>query len=228
MAREEVVEALRRYVLRPDEPVEKVTDGTAGGAGQRGTAGGAGQRGTVLTSRRNFDLVSPDWLVRRESWVRDALLVRHDADAHGTVYRYGFVWTMGGEVLFLNSVETMAALGRRLDAWAEPLGLGELLAEFHYSVHEDGEATVYPFWEARLIHDPAGFIDRYPSVYPSLVRPPRVDRDGTVLEFCSYYRYLLDYLTTGVDILSWTVTGAGGRPATWTRHLVAEGVREGS
>ena len=116
--------------------------------------------------------------------------------------------------------------GRRLDAWGDPLSYAEILAEFHYSVDEDGEETVYPFWESHLIHDPRGFLNAYPSVHPTLVPPPRVDRDGSgvVLEFPSYYRYLLDYLTTGVDVLAWTVTAISGQPASWRRHLVAERV----
>lgn len=209
MGQEQVVEALRQFVLRPDEQIEKVTD----------TA--------IQTNRRQFDVTWPGWLVRRESWVRDAVVVQHDAQAHGTVYRYGFLWTMN-EALFLNSVETMRALGRRLDAWADALAFAQILAELHYSVHEDGEAVVYPFWEAHLVLDPREFLSAYPAIHPSLVAPPRVNRgpSGVDMEFRSYYRYLLDYTTTGVDVLAWTVTASSGQPAAWNRHLVAEGVPE--
>ena len=151
MDQNEVVGALRRYVLRPDEEVEKVAEAS------------------VRTTDRNLEVGSPTWLIRREPWVRDAVVVRHDAQAHGTVYRYGFLWTGPGEPLFLNSVAAMGTLGSRLDAWANPLGFAEILAELHYSVEEDGEATVYPFWDGRLIHDPREFLHAYPSVPPTLV-----------------------------------------------------------
>jgi hypothetical protein len=209
MGQPEVLDALRRYVLRPDEEVEKVAETS------------------VRTTGRSFEIGSPDWLVRREPWVRDAVVVRHDADAHGTVYRYGFVWISTGELLFLNDVATTRRLGGRLDAWGNALGFAQILAELHYSVAEDGEATVYPFWDGRLIGDPSEFLRAYPSVDPALVPAPRVGRDGlgVIVEFGSYYRYLLDHLTSGVDILTWTVA-SDGQAATWTRHLVAEGVVE--
>jgi len=209
MGRVEVLDALRRYVLRPDEEVEKVADAS------------------VRTTGRIFEFGSPNWLVRREPWVSDAVVVRHDADAHGTVYRYGFLWISTGELLFLNDVATVRRLGGRLDAWANAIGLAEILAELYYSVDEDGESTVYPFWDGRLIDDPSAFLTAYPSVDPALVPSPRVGRDGSgvILEFRSYYRYLLDYLTSGVDILAWTVA-SDGHVATWARHLVAERVVE--
>jgi hypothetical protein len=215
VAPEEVVEALRRYVLRPGEEMARVA--------------GASLDGMMLsTDQRTFEVSSPSWLVRRESWVDDAVVLRHDAQAHGTVYRYGFVWTRNGEALYLNSVPTMRALGRRLDGWSDPLAFAELLAELHYSVYEDGQETVYPFWDAHLIRDPRAFLDAYPSVDPALVSPPRVSREpsGVVIRFGSYYRYLLDQLTRGIDVLTWTVTASDGQPAEWRRDIVAERIED--
>ena len=172
------------------------------------------------------------WLVAREPWVGEAVLVLADRGFAGNfVVNYGLVFPAdGGGALFLNDVATMRDLGARAGVDLDPIAYAELLAALYSGRDIDGP-VVYPlsateFWAAGvLVRDVDAFLADYPFVDRSLVAGPvvRDEPAGLTTEFHSCRYYLLEATGAG-DILHWTVTGGRGRPATWSRRYGAERV----
>lgn len=169
-----------------------------------------------------------EWLVSRERWVDEAVRVTAESGADSMATNYGFLFGWDGDEWFLNNVATMRELGRRLGNDLDPIDFAELLAEFYSAGDIDGPVvrpvSVTPMAPAGvLIRDVAAFTDRYPFVDPDLVAPPTVGTSdgGVSIEFFSYHHFTSGY-SGAVDVMRWTVTGGGGRPASWSREYMAE------
>jgi hypothetical protein len=170
------------------------------------------------------------WLIAGEPWVDGAVRVVADRGMVGSlVLNYGLVLRIGrADALFLNEVDTMRDLGRRLGIDLDPIAYAELLGVL-YSGRKVEEPVVHPFSATRfwppgvLVRDVDEFLVSYPFADPALVAEPvvRDGPDGIVIEFYSCHYYLVD--TTGaIDILHWRVAGGRGQPAAWSRRYVVE------
>jgi hypothetical protein len=214
MQAERIVEAMRRYVLAPDEQVEKRWD----------------RPESVALSTKRFGYVadSADWSIRNEAWVDDAVRVIADGFMDNYVITYGLVFGRDGAVLVLNDVATMRELGRRLGEGLDPMAYAELLGELYSGRQIDGP-VVLPFSATAsfrsgwLIREVEAFLREYPFVDAALVSAPRVSQAGGVrrVEFCSHNYYLLEF-GAAIDIYRWVVTAPVGQPASWSREPVAE------
>lgn len=217
MDADRVVVAVQRLVLEPGESVADRRDWP----------------GIVAFSsgRFRYEARPADWLVAREPWVADVVRVIADGDIDNFVFTYGLLFDRGGRTLFLNDVATIRELGRRLGADLDPLAYAQLLAEL-YSGPAGDRPAVLPSaaTEAHragvLVRDLDEFATEYPWVDPALLTLPavqRTDSGDVTLRFCSV-RYFLTETSGAVDVLQWTVVGGGGRPASWSRQYLAEGL----
>lgn len=213
MRADRAVEALRRVAFAPSERLEKRWDNP--------------EYTALSTSSFAYTLADADWLIAGEAWVDEAVRAVANGFMDNFVVTYGLVFPRDGDVLFLNDVATMRALGRRLGEDLDPLAYAELLGEL-YSGHDIGGPVVKPFAATEshrsgwLVRDVDALVRQYPAVDASLVAEPRISRsaDAVVLEFFSYRYYLLEF-GAALDIYRWAVTAAAGQPAEWTRETVA-------
>jgi hypothetical protein len=207
MNADRVVEAVRRYVLRPSEDVKRRWD--------------APDSVSLRTDGASYDIHSADWAVAAAPWVRDAVQVLAEIGMDQYLPTYGLLIPDDGDALFLNDVATMRQLGRRLGDDLDPVAYAELLAELHYSRGQREEPVVVPSIPGRLIRDPRAFLDRYPFMDPALPRAPEVSDDGRggmVITFQSFIRYLRVEIGSAIDVYGFTVTAPRGAPATWSVH----------
>jgi hypothetical protein len=211
-----VVAALERHALDPGKSVEERRDW-----------------GDVLTfsvDDYSYEAREADWLIGQAPWVDAAVRVvaaRFLMDNWAITYGLLFA---GDQDLFLNDAATIRELGRRLGADLEPLAYAEVLAELYSGEHID-RPTVLPFAATErhragvLVRDPGEFAAEYHWVDPALVSAPvvRAADGGVEMVFCSAHYFLLE-VKSAVDVLQWTVVGGGGRPASWSRRYLAQGV----
>jgi hypothetical protein len=210
-----VVATLQRRVLAPGELVEN----------RRAWP----DVSTFTVRDYGYEARPADWLIGQAPWVAAAVRMVADRFMDNFAITYGLLFT-GGEVLFLNDLATMRGLGRRLGADLDPLAYAELLAELYSGPHID-EPMVLPFAATGahragvLVRDPSEFATEYDWVDHTAVFAPmvRAAAGGVELEFCSVH-YFLTETKSAVDVLQWTVVGGAGRPASWSRRYLAEGV----
>lgn len=205
MDADRVVEAVRRHVLDPSEDVEQRWD----------------EADAVIlhTPRFRYEIRPAGWSVAAAPWVRDAVRVLAGGGMTDHVPTFGLLCPTDGDALFLNDVEVMRRLGRRLGDDLDPVAYAELLAELHYPREQRDKPVVVPSSPGRLIRDPRAFLDRYPFVDPALPRAPEAGDDGrggTVITFQSFLRYLRVEVGTAIDVYGFTVTAPRGGPATWS------------
>jgi hypothetical protein len=211
---EQVVAAMRQYVLRPTDQVQERRD----------------HPDSVIVETRRFYYkgVPAPWRISAEPWVAGAVRIVADAGMKNVAITHGLVFDRTGAAGYLNDVATMRALGRRVGYDLDPLAYAELLAEL-YSVRQIDQAVVLPnaatplHRAGELITDAAALMADYPFVDPSLVTAPAVHRDGDRirLDFYSCHYYLLE-VSAALDILQWTVIAGAGQDATWARRYVVE------
>ncbi|MFJ6198351.1 hypothetical protein [Micromonospora sp. NPDC092111] len=215
MDTERTTEALRRYVLDPGEPTERVWIGP--------------ESVTMRTARFRYLARPAQWSVADEDWVADA--VRVVAASQPLYVTHGLLLTTAGEALHLNRPEVLADLGRRTGAGLTPLAYAELFGEL-YSAWEIDGPVVRPFAATEgtragwLVRDADHFARVLPVPDAPEVTPPTFAQgaDGEwTLRFFSHNYYLLE-IRSAVDVYRWTVTGGPGRPASWDRTTVAERV----
>jgi hypothetical protein len=211
---EQVVAAMRQYVLRPTDQVDNQRDSTDS---------------VIVETRRFFyEAVPAPWRIGAEPWVAAAVRIVADAGMKNAAITHGMVFDRAGATSYLNDVATMRALGRRVDNDLDPLAYAELLAEL-YSVRLIDQAVVFAgaatalHRSGELIVDAAALVADYPFVDPSLVKAPAIHRDGERirLDFFSCHYYLLE-VSSALDILQWTVLAGAGQDATWVRQYVVE------
>lgn len=216
MESDQVVEALRRYVLAPDAVIEDRRDWP----------------GIVVfyAGRFRYEARAAPWRIAAQPWVEAAVRVVADGQAKGFVIEYGLLFEVGDRVLNLNDVATMRELGRRLDDDLDPLAYAEVLAELYSGPRIDA-ATVLPFAATELhragslIGDVDEFAREYPFVDATGIAAPTVRRqaDQVAIDFYSCHYYLTES-SGAVDILQWTVVGGAGRDVSWSRRYVAQRV----
>lgn len=211
-----VVAALEQHALGPGEEIRGRRDWP--------------EASTFMVDDYAYRARPADWLIAEAPWVDAAVRVVGDRLMDNFAITYGLLFT-GDETLFLNDPATMRELGRRLGGDLDPIAYAELLAELYSGRRVDGQ-TVRPFSATGshragvLVRDPAQFAAEYEWVDPGLVSAPAVRAGaggGAELEFCSV-RYFLTETKSAVDVLQWTVVGGGDRPASWSRHYLAERV----
>lgn len=210
-----VAAVLQQYVLPPGEQIVKRTDWPT----------------EVILSGVDHDVVAgrARWLIGREPWVRYAVRAVEDlAYIPNTSVTHGFVFPRAGDtVLYLNDAATMRQVGARVGVDLDPIAYAEVLAEL-YSGPRTDRPVVRPtsatpeYRAAELIRDVADFHSRYEFVDPALLAPPAVRRvgDQVVLEFCSGHYYITGL--RALDLLRWSVTCGGGRPASWQREYIVQ------
>ncbi|GAB3813967.1 hypothetical protein [Micromonospora zhanjiangensis] len=214
MDADRIIEAVRRHLVRPGLTIERRKDWP--------------DQVSFRTSWYAYTAQPADWRVSRESWVDEAVRVTAEGGTEWTARNYGFLFGRNGEEWFLNDVEVIRELGRRLGDDLDPIDYAELLAAF-YSAGDIDRPVVEPLSvhegmpAGELVTDVDAFAERYPYADPSLVAPPRVENSNgeTSVKFFSYHQFFCEYGST-VDVLKWTVTGGGGRPVEWSREYVAK------
>ena len=211
MQTDRVADALRRFVVGPDEPVERewVTPNAV----------------TLQTPRYLYRAAPADWLISGAVWVDAAIRVLAESDRGDLVPTFGLLFAGPGDPIYLNEVAAMAGLGRRLHTDLDPVAYAELLAELHFPTGPEDQPVSRPTVVGKLILDAAQFAARFPFVPAEVLaaRPHAMHAGGRItLTFQSYVRYLLPDFGSALDIYDWTVAAADGEPATWTRILAAE------
>lgn len=201
-----IVELLKRHVLRPDEQVVRVRNWPDGMA---------------LTTSLGRHLVggseSPSWLVSREEWVDDVVIVdRDDLIIEGggnPAERHGFLMLADGRHVYLNDSVAVAELGRRLDGGINPTAYAEVLVEFH----PYGSAIRTVLSEPDTLRKLIGHDDVPDIEPPRLARTPA----GLVLTFGSACQYRWPLEGPLLDLVTWTVRVPTGGLARWESQYVA-------
>jgi hypothetical protein len=207
---DQVVAALERYVLLPEDHVES----------SRAFDDGF----DVMTSFSVWYDVKPgEWLFARESWVQAAFRVVEGVPSPGQPARtVGLVFERGGGLLHLNDVAVVRALGRRLGHTLDPLAYAEILAEFHSDIETDRPVVTAwaPGLTSRagwLVTDPEVMATKFPWVDRALFAPPEVHRSGDELtiDFVSCHQ-AVGWMPPAVSVVRWAVIGAPDRDPLWT------------
>ncbi|HEY7225067.1 MAG TPA: hypothetical protein VH561_15955 [Micromonosporaceae bacterium] len=168
------------------------------------------------------------WLIGQAAWVAYAIrAVEDEPTVSNMSVTHGLVVTRDGQVLYLNQVATMRALGARVGVDLDPIAYAEVLAELYSASLGDGEkafptSATPEFRSGELIDDVARFHATYDFVDPGLVAPPRTQRagNGIVLDFFSCHYFVTPLRT--IDIIRWSVTCKPGEPAVWQRDYVVK------
>ncbi|GAB3161181.1 hypothetical protein GCM10027290_68030 [Micromonospora sonneratiae] len=214
MDADRLVATVRRRLVSPDLEIEGRRDWP--------------DRVVFKTNWHFYEAQPADWLIGGAPWVAEAVRLVA-TDGVGSMARtYGLLFGRSGEEFLLNDVQTVRTLGGRLGDDLDPVAYAEVLAEL-YSGRDIEGPIVTPVsvseWArpGELVRDVADVVAKYPFVAPELVAPPAVEvvDDEVRLAFHSCH-YRRGGSGGGLDILHWTVTGGGGRPAAWSRRYVVE------
>lgn len=183
----------------------------------------------VQTHRYQYRAEPADWSIAAETWVDYAVRVLAEGDRVDVVPTFGLLFPQSNaardDVIFLNDVASMAALGRRLNDSLEPIAYAELLAELHFPNGREPQPVSRPSVPGELIRDSSTFLSRNPFVDPTvLAARPTASRsnDGTTINFQSYVRYLLADFGSALNIYDWTVSAPRDQDATWRCTMAAE------
>lgn len=220
MDADRVAEAIRQFILGPSEPIERRWD--------------MPDALVVQTHRYQYRAEPADWSIVTEAWVDSAVRVLAEGDRVDVVPTFGLLFLEANvaqdEVVFLNDVASMAALGRRLNDGLEPIAYAELLAELHFPPGlgpnaRGPQAVSRPSVPGELIRDSSTFLSQNPFVDPSVVAAGLTasrSNHGTTINFQSYVRYLLADFGSALNIYDWAVSAPRDQDATWRCTIAAE------
>ncbi len=199
-----VIDLIKRHVLWAQEQIEDVQERPDGVV--------------VRTGLRHFTAGSKpaDWTVSRHDWVADVLIAtRDDLIIHGQPERFGFLIPVSvsgeGEPIFLNDIDQLAQLGRRLPESLDALAYAELVVQFHR----------YTSAIQKVLTEPEELRRRFdlPDLPACAVQQ---GAGATVLRFASSLEYRRPVLGRMLDIAQWTVTVPAGASARWESELIAQ------